>query len=142
MPYTTLAELSDRFGEDQLISLTDRAEVATGAIDLDVINRAIADADALIDGDVATRYQLPMATTPALLANIATLIAFWNLHLYDPSPKLKQDYGEAIDFLKSISKGQIKLDVAGVEPASSGNSGVQITDRQRPLEASKLTGFI
>ncbi|WP_082705051.1 phage protein Gp36 family protein [Tritonibacter horizontis] len=50
MPYTTVEDLSDRYGEGLPISLTDRAETPTGAIVQDTADQAIADADALIDG--------------------------------------------------------------------------------------------
>ena len=45
MTYSSLAELTDRYGTSQLISLTDRADVATGVIDTDVIDQALASAD-------------------------------------------------------------------------------------------------
>jgi len=34
------------------------------------------------------------------------------------------------------------LDAAGVEPASSGASGVEFIDRERPLSPESMTGFI
>lgn len=142
MPYTSIEQLTDRFGETVLVSLTDRGDVATDIIDADVINRALADADAQIDGYLAARYKLPLVATPPLIADLAQVIAFWKLHRFDPAQKIKDDYSEAIRMLKDISRGILVLDVAGVQPESSGSSGVQITDRERPLQADKMTGFI
>ncbi len=43
MPYCTLDQLNDRFGPATIVALTDRADVATGEVDLDVLTRAIAE---------------------------------------------------------------------------------------------------
>lgn len=142
MPYASLEQLTDRYGESMLISLTDRGDVATGAIDTDVIDRVLSDADAQIDGYLKARYKLPLAATPPLIADLAQVIACWKLHRFDPPQKVKDDYNEAIRSLKDISRGLMVLDVAGLEPESSGASGVQITDRERPLSADQMKGFI
>lgn len=142
MAYCTLDQLTDRYGEATLVSLTDRAEIPTGTVDTDVIDRAVADAAAQIDGYLAGRYALPLADTPPLVTDLALIITFWKLHLYDPPQKVKDDYAGAIQMLRDISKGVVTLDVAGVEPEGSGSGGVKITDRDRPLTADNLKGFI
>lgn len=142
MPYTTLADLTDRYGERLLIDLTDRAEVATGVIDVDVVNHALTDADALIDGYLATRYVLPLAEVPELIASLAQVITAWNLHIYEPNPKIEADYKSAVRSLEAISKGTIRLSVAGIEPAGDGGGGAIVTDRERPMTAGNLKGFI
>ncbi len=142
MPYASLEQLTDRYGESMLIALTDRGEVASGAIDTDVIDRALVDVDAQIDGYLKARYQLPLAATPPLVSDLAQIIACWKLHRFDPPQKVKDDYVEAIRSQKDISPGLMVLDVAGVEPAGSGLGGVKITDRERPLSADRMKGFI
>lgn len=142
MPYTSLAQLTDRYGDRLLVSLTDREEVATGTIDTDVIDRVLADADAQIDGYLKARYKLPLAATPPLIADLAQVIAIWKLHRFDPPQKVKDDYAEAIRMLKDIGRGILVLDVAGAEPEGSGASGVRITDRERPLSADRMKGWI
>ena len=142
MPYATLQQLSDRYGVAMLLDLTDRAEVATGAIDADVVDRALADADELINGYLAARYTLPLAITPGLVAVLAAQVAIWNLHTGSPNEKVAEDYKQALRTLEAISKGTIKLPVGGVEPASSGGTGARMTDRERPLTAENLKGFI
>ncbi|WP_323780146.1 DUF1320 domain-containing protein [Thalassovita sp.] len=142
MSYTSLTDLTDRYGERLLIDLTDRAEVASGVIDADVVDRALADADALIDGYLAARYVLPLAQTPDLVASLAQVITVWNLHVYEPNPKIEADYKAAIRSLEAISKGAIRLSVAGIEPAGDGGGGAVVTDRERPMTAANLKGFI
>ena len=142
MPYTTLQNLTDRFGERLLVDLTDRAELATGVVDTDVVDQAIADTDAMIDGYVARRYALPMATVPPLIASLALDIAIYKLHVFDPSDKIANDYKAAMKSLEGISGGSIRLPIAGAEAPGSGTSGARVTDRDRPMTAENLKTFI
>lgn len=142
MAYTDQTQLTDRFGEAFLIRLTDRAEPATGAIDTDVIGRALADTDAMIDGYVAGRYALPLDTTPPLVADLALVIAIYKLHVYEPDAKIRADYEDALKQLREIASGTIKLAVAGIEPTGTGGTGARVTDRERPMTETNLKGFI
>ena len=142
MTYATLAQLTDRYGAQMLVNLTDRAEVVSGEIDEAVIDRALADTDALIDGYLAGRYGLPLAATPPLLADLAGAIAVWKLHTHKPDDKIEADYRDARRTLDAIAKGDVRLPVAGVEPAGTGGSGARITDRERPFTEANLKGFI
>jgi phage gp36-like protein len=142
MAYATLQQLIDRFGEAMLIALTDRGPVEQGAIDTAVVDRAALDADAMINGYLAGRYQ-PLVTVPALIADIASAIMIWKLHITTPEDKIKADYDAALRTLRDIASGLIRIpDAAGLEPASSGASGVVVTDRDRPFSADNMTGFI
>lgn len=143
MSYSSLQLLTDRYGERTLVALTDRTYPATGALDLVVITRALADADAMIDGYLAVRYALPLASVPALIENVAGSIAIYNLHVAAPDPKVQADYDQALRTLRDVSRGDIRLSVAGIEPPSPGTgSGVRVTDRERPMTADNLKGFI
>ena len=55
MTYATLDQLTDRYTERLLRQLTDRAAPPAGAIDAEVVDRALADTDAVIDGYLAGR---------------------------------------------------------------------------------------
>lgn len=142
MTYTTLQQLTDRFGEDLLIRVTDRAAVATETIDTDVVDRALADTDAMIDGYLAGRYALPMATTPPMVTDLAQVIAIYKLHVYQPDEKIERDYEHAIKQLRDIANGMIKLPVAGVDAPGTGGTGARVTDRERPMTENNLKGFI
>lgn len=142
MSYTTLAELTDRYGADMLVGLTDRATPPAGAIDGTVVARAIANTDALIDGYLAARYALPLATVPAPLPDIAQAIAIWKLHTFRPDEKIEADYRDALKHLAAIGAGAIRLSAAGIEPETSGGGAARVTDRERPMTAESLKGFI
>ncbi len=142
MTYATLAQLTDRFGTQVLIQITDRGEVPTGTIDADVVARALADTDAVIDGYVGVRYRLPLDPAPELVTDLALAIAIYKLHVFAPDPKLKDDYDQALRTLREISTGTVRLNSAGIESPSSGAQGVQYIDRERPLTPETMTGFI
>lgn len=140
--YTTLQQLTDRFGDRMLIQLTDRADPPDATIDAGVVDRALADTAAVIDGYLAARYVLPLAAVPPLVADLALTIAIYKLHVYMPDPKIEADHREALRQLQQIATGTIRLPLAGIEPVSQGGSGARMTDRERPLTADNLKGFI
>lgn len=142
MPYATLADLSARFGDRMLVALTDRGDVATGAIDTSVVDRALADTDAMIDGYLAGRYALPLAAVPTILTDLAQQIAIWKLHVAAADPKIEADYKDAMRALRDIAAGTITLSVAGVTPAGSGSSGARVAAGDPLLTADTLKGFI
>lgn len=143
MTYSTLEHLTQRFGAAMLIGLTDRAEPATGLLDEAVVARALADVDAIVDGYIGGRYVLPLTEVPPLISDIARSIAIWKLHPYKPDDKIAEDYRDALRSLRDISDGKITLNVASnTAPATVEGSGARLTDRERPLTAENLKGFI
>ena len=142
MTYATLAQLTDRYGARMLVALTDRAGTASGEIDMAVVDRALADTDAMIDGYLAGRYALPVAEVPPLLADLAQVIAIWKLHPHQPDPKIETDYRDARKSLEAIAHGTIRLARDGLQVAGTGGTGARATDRERPLTAANMKGFV
>jgi phage gp36-like protein len=141
--YATLDQLKAKLGERTMIQLTDRDEPRTGEIVIGVVDRALADTDAMIDGFLAGRYRLPIeGGIPAQVTDLALAIAAYKLHPFKPDDKIQKDYDDARADLAKISTGAIRLQLAGLEPESSGASGVQATDRARDFTADSLKGFI
>lgn len=118
MPYATQQDLVDRFGETEVIQLSDRA--STGAIDAAVVAAKLADAEAEIDSYLAGRYTLPLDPVPLTLQRIACDITRY--HLYDdrPTEYVAKRYDAAVAFLKAVNKGDIQLgvDAGGAAPPS------------------------
>lgn len=142
MPYATQAQLVERYSSRMVIQLTDRAVPAEGAIDADVVSRALDDTDAQIDGYLGGRYALPLSATPTLLVDLALVIAIYKLHRKTPDEKIRKDYEDALRALRDIAAGTIRLDVDGAEPEGSGSSGVTVTDRDRDVTPETMKGFI
>lgn len=111
MPYATQSDLVSRFGETEIIQISDRANA--GVIDAAVVTDKLADADAEIDAYLARRYTLPFATVPTVLKRVACDVARY--HLYDnrPTDDVRKRYEDAIKFLKGVGDGSISI---GVDP--------------------------
>lgn len=119
MPYATQADLVERFGETEIIQLSDRDR--TGAIDSAVVTAKLADADAEIDAYLATRYTLPLASVPTVLKRVACDVARY--HLFDDrvTDDVRRRYEDALKFLQAVAKGTVSIgvDPIGQAPASS-----------------------
>lgn len=142
MSYATLDQLVARYGERLLLQVADRADPPAGAIDAGTVGQVLADTDALIDGYLAGRYVLPLASVPPQVPPIAQAIAIYRLHVFQPEQKIADEYQAAIADLVRIANGTIRLPAAGVEPAISGGSGVEAVDRPRDFTPDNMQGFI
>lgn len=138
MSYATQQDLIDRFGDIELKELADRD--GDGIIDAAVLADALADADALIDSYIANRYDLPLATTPARLIDVASDIARYKLYKDSPLDAVTDRYKDAMAFLRDVSAGKASLDVGGAEPAAAGDT-VQTSGDGRNFTAAKMGGF-
>lgn len=142
MAYVTLAQLIERYGEPALVALTDRGQFATGVVDDAAINRAVADADAVIDGYLVRKYALPLAVAQPLLVKIAGSLVFYDLHTYQPDEKIVNEQKLALAMLRDIATGTVALTVAGLEADNVAGSGARITDRDRLMTQDNMKGFI
>ncbi|SMH42479.1 gp436 family protein [Mesorhizobium australicum] len=142
MSYSTQAQLVERYSEKMLIDISDRGETPTGEIDAALIARAIADADALIDGYLKVRYALPLADVPDLVRDLSLAISIYKAHAHVAAEKITADYKDALKTLEQIARGLIQLDVEGVEPAPSGAAEVRTNQPERPLSAATMKGYI
>lgn len=138
MTYATQADLVDRFGEPELAQRTDRTNGAV--IDTVVLGRALADADAEIDSYLATRYTLPLASTPVVITRLACDMTRYRLYDDGVSETVRVRYQDAVSLLKRLASGEVQLAgmaavaVAGVEQAYH-------SFEPRQMSADNLRGF-
>jgi phage gp36-like protein len=127
--YAVQQDLVDRFGNDELVELTNRAGGAT--IDATVVAKALADADDEINGYLATRYALPLVTVPLILKRLACDIARYFLYEDRATEIVTQRYKDAVSYLKGVSAGKASIgaDSAGAEPSQSQGPKVDANDR-------------
>lgn len=129
MPYATQQDLIDRYGAEELVQLTDRAEPPVGEIDDTVVAKALADAENLIDGHLlAGNYALPLGDVPELVRRLACDAARYYLHKDAPTDTVKSNFEFALKQLAAISAGRIKLPIAGA-PAPSTGTDVDMDSR-------------
>ena len=107
MDYCSQEDLIQRYGQDELIQLTDDANV--GTVDASKVTQAINDASAYIDGYLAGRYPLPLVIVPTVLNRLAADITRYFLWDNGASDPVQKRYDEAVAFLVSVSKGTVAL---------------------------------
>ncbi|ANQ83703.1 hypothetical protein dqs_0627 [Azoarcus olearius] len=124
MPYATQAEMVSRFGERELVELTDRFDAPLGLIDAGVLGKALADADVEIDGYIGARYTLPLATVPDRLVQLACDIARYHLYTNAVPELVAERYKAAIAFLRLVAAGGATLGL----PETSGSAGMGLAE--------------
>ncbi len=136
MTYATQQDLVDRFGEAELIQLTDRADPRTGQIDTAVVARALADADATINSYVKSRYSLPLAAVPQVLVRIAADLARFALYDDHAPDHVAGRQRDAIQYLRGVADGRATLgdddqlqSVAQKDTVRTDTPGDRILDR-------------
>jgi phage gp36-like protein len=140
MPYAVLTDLIARFGERELIQLTDRATPPADQIDATVAQPALDAAASMIDGYVGAKYALPLPATPPLLTDVACDLARYRLYS-DQAPEAVRDrYKDAILTLRGISEGRIKIDVAAVEPDPR-QDVIETSGPERMFSRCRTRGF-
>lgn len=107
MPYATQQHMVDRYGEHEIIELTDRDD--TGSINVTVLSQALTDAGDEIDAYVGVRYPLPLSPVPAVLTRIACDIARFRLYDDNTPEEVEDRYKANIDFLKSVAAGKVTI---------------------------------
>ncbi len=140
MTYATQADMVARFGETEIVQLTDRVNMPPVAVDAAVLGLALESADAEIDGSLAVRYGVPLAVAPRLVIDLACDIARYRLYGAGASEEVRLRYRDAAGYLERVARGTAKIPGAEtLAPASSGG-GVQFEGGQKVFARESLGG--
>lgn len=127
MSYCAQADLVTRYGESELIQLTDRAGL--GVIDAEALAQAIQDTDAEIDARLGGRYPLPLEAVPPVLLKIACELTYYGLW-HDQVPELVAERAKAArKLLEALGAGTLSLGLAET-PVPAG--APEFTEGPRP----------
>lgn len=140
MPYATKQDLIDRFGSKELVALTDKVNRPVSTIDDTTVERALADAGALIDGYVGKLYRLPLSAEPPILVKICCDIARYYLHgkAADKDSPVTAAFKQCESWLQDVSKRLVTLDAEGVAPAAAGGGSVKASAPGRVFTRDSL----
>ncbi|PZW46851.1 phage gp36-like protein [Humitalea rosea] len=141
MAYADIAEMVDRFGEEELVQL---APTADGAPDPLRLNRAMADASDLADGYLRSRYAMPLAFVPPLLVQIVCAIARYTLHLggnRQATDQVKAERDAAIALLRDIAASRADLGLDAQTPGPAAADGVLSQPRIAGLSECDLDAY-
>ena len=114
-----------------------------GTIDTSVTNRAIADADAEIDGYCMERYTVPLDPAPSIIRKFSVDIAIYNLfsRRHGPDEVRIKRYDDAITFFKGVAAGDISLGADAPTETSQDSVGVTTDKDDRIFTAATLANY-
>lgn len=165
LTYATVADMVARFGERELIQLTDTTNIPPSAIDAPRVETKLADAAAFVDGYVGQVYRLPLTgcaqpvtvpgadpvyVAPPVLTRLTCDLARY--YLYDdlaPENEVYRRYKAAVRELEAIAAGEAQLacpwggspgELIGTD-AQSGSAEVQYEFSPRQITDDTLRGF-
>jgi phage gp36-like protein len=135
MAYCDIAALQDRYGATELRQL---APAGIDGTDVGRVERACQDASDIADGYLRTRYVLPLAEVPPLLARLVAAIARHELHLGEgrqPTDQVTKERDAAVAALRDIAAGKADLGLPdGQAPAEDGGTVLRIPSAPRTAE--------
>ncbi len=133
MPYATLADLTSRFGVAELRQLTDRELPAAGAVVVEVVDRALADADGVVNRFLGARFSVPLgAPYPSDLVRVACDVARYFLHDQAPTEIARTHYEDALAWLRSVADGKLPL---------VGDDGSVLPTKQTAFSTSAVASY-
>ncbi|WP_127281772.1 gp436 family protein [Neisseria meningitidis] len=126
MAYATVADMIARFGELEVLQLTDRNQ--EGVIDKAVAKTALDDATAEIDAYLG-RFKRPFGKIPPLLVRLCCDIARYRLTAAQGvliTEEIRNRYKiDVLDLLRAMAKGGVQLGVDDSgEEVAAGEDGI------------------
>lgn len=149
MTYATPAALLDRLGAPDLLALlgdratdpTDPAAVLAALEAAPSVQRALTDAQAEIDGYLAGRYGLPLATVPPVLERLACDVARYRLYERRPTDEIRTRYEDAVRVLEQIARGAFTLGLPAAQTPAPAPALIEFTAPSRQFGRDSLGGF-
>lgn len=140
--YASISDLIARCGEAELVEISARADAETTEIVDEVIEPGLVDADATINSYIAARHALPLAEVPAVLVRHGVSIARYYLWAAGASEKVRQDYEDALAFLKDVAAGRATLGIAAPqEDQTPVAGGVHLAEGTRRFTTDTMAGW-
>ena len=151
MGYSTQVQVREMIKDDALNALigdryieeaADREKFMAALIDA-----AIEDADAEIDGYLAKRYPVPLSPAPQVINKFSKDIAVYNLFSrigIDEGTEQKtylNRYNAAIKFLTLVAEGKVSLGAAADEPSVAAAIGFSVKSNARLFSRNSMRGL-
>jgi phage gp36-like protein len=140
--YCTLDDIKKQIPEETILQLTDDAGL--GEIDQVIVDEAITNACAIIDGYCSSRYLIPFAVVPAIIKPVAVDLAVYNLYArrVETMPEVRAaNQKNAIKLLVDISQGRIQFGAQAATSAVQPQQSPSITSSPRLFSRDKMRGL-
>lgn len=151
MSYSTQAEVRDMIKDDALNTIIGDTFIEEPAEREElvgpIIDAAIGDADAEIDGYLAKRYAVPLSPAPKVINKFSKDIAVYNLFSRigidegtDQKTYLNR-YNAAIKFLTLVAEGKVSLGAEADDPATAAATGFSVKSNPRLFSRGQMRGM-
>lgn len=166
MPYASASDMIARFSAEELAQRADRGtprlvsaamlqaaaagqslagytadEQAAAATALALIDQALADANDTIDGYLAGRYAVPLASPPVVVKRLACDLARYFLYDDQVTDTIQKRYDAAERFFREVAAGRVSLG-ADLGAAGQPTGGTVEISSGGTVFGRKDTGFI
>ncbi len=167
MSYATAIELLDRFSAEEIAQRVDRsiprlvsaellraaanaedlsaytaAEQSAASAALAVIAQALTDAASTIDGYLAGRQSVPLASPPVVIKRLACDMARYFIYDDQVTEVIQKRHDAALAFFREVAAGRVSLGAdLGAAAQPSGGSVEMVTDATA-FGRKASTGFI
>lgn len=146
MPYASVQSMVDRFGETEMLRLSQPEDRTAETIVAAKVELSIADASAVIDDYLRGRYAVPLASPPDSIVRAACVLARYDLakgDVTEPTEQMRLDRKDVLAFLAALAAGDISIDApAATGPTNGGNGGgARISDRDRAFSNDSLRNW-
>jgi len=144
MSYATPQDIINRYPNRDLVQLTNEDPTVT-TINTTVLQQALDDASAEIDGYLSGRFTLPLTDVPQVLNRLACDVAIYRLQSLRPIHDLadaRLRYDDAIAMLTQVANGELALSLGsdGHETAI-GLGAEQSAEPRRVFSRKRMRGF-
>ena len=151
MSYSSRAEVRDMIKDDALNAIIGDTFIEEPAEREElvgpIIDAAIGDADAEIDGYLAKRYAVPLSPAPKVINKFSKDIAVYNLFSRigidegtDQKTYLNR-YNAAIKFLTLVAEGKVSLGAEADDPATAAATGFSVKSNPRLFSRGQMRGM-
>lgn len=125
MSYASTAEMIARYGLPRLVALTDFGAPLTGELQTVVLQRALDDASAEIDGYLAGRMAVPLVASVPPVINLMCRRLAYCLLLGPAATEVDLADAKAVrEYIKAVAAGAISLTSPDQAPAQAGAGSV------------------
>ncbi|MEQ5119501.1 gp436 family protein [Morganella morganii] len=150
MSYATLADMYARYSRDALHILTDVKIDDWQSLSPEelqstrehLIQIALDDSTATIDGYIDGRATLPLETVPVVLVRIACVLTRSSLEEGAATEKATKDQEDVIRLLEKVSAGDVSLGLSKESERPTGGDVAIITSQGSVWSREKSKGFI
>lgn len=141
MSYAQVQDMVDRYGEEELILLTDTTGTPPSVINEARVAEKLEDADAEINGRISARVTVPVTPVPRILVAKACMLARYYLYPRNCPDQVRQDYEDTIAWLTLVADGDVVLGDNASAPTPTVSGGPQIAAPARTFTSGTLSSL-